>query len=127
MIGGLPGADAALGKSAWRAGARYLYAEVDASGVRNRDSSLLAESDFANRFGPPMLESVISSVQTTLSFDTRDNIFTPTKGLYSELNGGGGFRYLIARRHGLHAGVDFAYGEEGSAVYIQFGSAWFRP
>lgn len=238
MTGGLLGADRAIDDSHWRAGARYLYGEVDVSGVRHRDSSLLAESDFKRRFGPPSLESVVSSVQTTLSYDTRDNLFTPTKGLFSEFNvtvnsealggssdyqilnwtgiwyqplvphrlflglradytqsfgdvpfyrrpsvqlrgtpaqqyqgdgvtyqeaelrwqfskrwsllgfggagftwagdgpfrrtdatftGGAGFRYLIARRHGLHAGVDFAYGDEGSAVYIQFGSAWFRP
>jgi hypothetical protein len=41
--------------------------------------------------------------------------------------GGGGLRYLIARRYGLHMGLDVAYGEEGPAVYIQFGNAWLRP
>lgn len=35
-------------------------------------------------------------------------------------------RYLIAREHGLHMGLDLAYGEEGTAVYVQFGSAWGR-
>jgi outer membrane protein assembly factor BamA len=41
--------------------------------------------------------------------------------------GGTGFRYLIAKDHGMHVGVDLAHGEEGGAVYIQFGSAWARP
>jgi hypothetical protein len=41
--------------------------------------------------------------------------------------GGGGFRYELARRYGLHAGLDVARGPDGSAFYIQFGSAWMRP
>ena len=41
--------------------------------------------------------------------------------------GGLGLRYLIARKYGLHMGLDVAYGEEGPACYVQFGSAWFRP
>jgi hypothetical protein len=41
--------------------------------------------------------------------------------------GGFGLRYLLARKYGLHMGIDAAYGEEGPACYIQFGSAWFRP
>jgi len=38
-----------------------------------------------------------------------------------------GFRYLIAREHGLHMGVDLARGPDGWAVYVVFGSAWLRP
>ena len=41
--------------------------------------------------------------------------------------GGVGLRYLLARKYGLHMGLDVAYGEEGPACYVQFGSAWFRP
>ncbi|WP_216661745.1 outer membrane protein assembly factor [Niveibacterium sp. COAC-50] len=37
---------------------------------------------------------------------------------------GGGFRYLIARKLGLLAGLDVARGPEDSAFYIQVGSAW---
>jgi hypothetical protein len=51
----------------------------------------------------------------------------PFRRTDSTITGGAGFRYLIARRHGLHAGLDVAWGEEGSAIYIQFGSAWLRP
>jgi len=40
---------------------------------------------------------------------------------------GAGFRYLIAREHGLHMGVDLARGPDGWAVYVVFGSAWLRP
>ena len=38
--------------------------------------------------------------------------------------GGGGFRYLVASKLGLYAGLDVARGPEDTAVYIQFGSAW---
>ena len=41
--------------------------------------------------------------------------------------GGFGFRYEIARKYGLHLGLDVAYGPNGPAWYIQFGSAWMRP
>ena len=37
---------------------------------------------------------------------------------------GAGFRYLIARKLGLHAGIDFATGPQGRAFYIQVGSPW---
>jgi hypothetical protein len=41
--------------------------------------------------------------------------------------GGGGFRYELARKHGLHVGVDVAGGPAGGVFYIQFGSAWAKP
>jgi hypothetical protein len=37
---------------------------------------------------------------------------------------GAGFRYELARRLGLHAGLDFARSTQGDAVYIMVGSAW---
>jgi hypothetical protein len=41
--------------------------------------------------------------------------------------GGVGLRYEIARAHGIHMGVDVAFGPNNTAVYIQIGSAWARP
>jgi hypothetical protein len=41
--------------------------------------------------------------------------------------GGTGFRYELARRYKLHMGADVAWGPDGAAFYIQFGSAWMRP
>jgi len=38
--------------------------------------------------------------------------------------GGGGFRYRIARKLGLDAGLDLAYGPGGFTFYLQFGHAW---
>lgn len=41
--------------------------------------------------------------------------------------GGAGFRYELARKHGLHVGVDIAGGPAGGVFYFQFGSAWAKP
>lgn len=40
------------------------------------------------------------------------------------VNKGFGFRYLMARALGLYTGLDFAWGPEDFAFYIQIGSAW---
>ena len=45
----------------------------------------------------------------------------------SVVTGGGGFRYELARRYGIHAGVDVAFSSDDAAVYLQIGSAWARP
>lgn len=49
------------------------------------------------------------------------NAFEDTE---TRVAGGTGFRYFLARRLGLHGGVDFAWGPEDFAFYIQMGSAW---
>jgi hypothetical protein len=41
--------------------------------------------------------------------------------------GGAGFRYMIARKHGLHMGLDLAFGPDNPVVYVVFGNAWLRP
>jgi hypothetical protein len=38
--------------------------------------------------------------------------------------GGGGFRYLLARKLGMQVGIDVARGPEDTAFYIVMGSAW---
>jgi hypothetical protein len=43
------------------------------------------------------------------------------------VTGGTGFRYELARKYGLHAGADVAFGPDGTAFYVQVGSAWARP
>lgn len=50
-----------------------------------------------------------------------------THGSQNVTTGGFGFRYEIARNYGLHMGLDVAYGPDGPAYYVQFGSAWMRP
>jgi hypothetical protein len=41
--------------------------------------------------------------------------------------GGGGFRYLLARKHGLHMRIDLALGPDDPIWYVVLGSAWLRP
>jgi outer membrane translocation and assembly module TamA len=41
--------------------------------------------------------------------------------------GGAGFRYLIARRYGLHMGIDVAVGPDQPVFYVVLGNAWLRP
>ena len=41
-----------------------------------------------------------------------------------EIAGGGGIRYLIARRLGMRMGVDVAWGPEDTVVYLTVGSHW---
>lgn len=38
-----------------------------------------------------------------------------------------GFRYLVARRYGLHMGLDVAGGPNSTVFYVVFGSAWLHP
>jgi hypothetical protein len=45
----------------------------------------------------------------------------------SVTSGGAGFRYLIARRYGLHLGLDVAASADDTAIYVIFGNAWLRP
>ena len=40
--------------------------------------------------------------------------------------GGTGLRYEVARKYGLHMGLDVAWGPDETAFYLQFGSAWTR-
>jgi hypothetical protein len=42
-------------------------------------------------------------------------------------SGGIGLRYELARKFGLHAGLDVARSPGTTAVYLQVGNAWFRP
>jgi hypothetical protein len=50
-----------------------------------------------------------------------------TTGTTTVASGGGGFRYELARKYGIHAGVDVGFGPEETAIYIQVGSAWMKP
>jgi len=227
-VGGLVDAKYRLGDSHWWGGLRYLLASTDVS--FNAPSGTPGLPSF-------QANSKIGGLTPTLSYDTRDNIFTPTKGFYAEagvdlfsetvgsdynfqkVNGvamyyaplaekltlglrgdvklsygdvpfylkpfvmmrgvaamrymgddvaqlegelrwqcwgryslvgfggvgmtrkntglvqnehtvtayGAGIRYEIARKYGLHMGLDVAFGPDDPIIYIQFGSAWMRP
>ena len=37
---------------------------------------------------------------------------------------GAGFRYLIAERYGIHAGLDYGRSPDDYAIYLIVGNAW---
>ena len=42
-------------------------------------------------------------------------------------SGGAGFRYELARKFGLQAGIDVAHSPGTTAAYFVVGNAWLRP
>ncbi|MCC7040272.1 MAG: BamA/TamA family outer membrane protein [Burkholderiales bacterium] len=77
-------------ESPWAAGVRYVWAEVE---PRLRDTPLFP--GLADR-----TRVTISAPTAVVEYDTRDNIFTPTRGVYSE-------SAYLASRQALGASVDF--------------------
>jgi len=55
---------------------------------------------------------------------TERDLFSATRDVWS---GAVGFRYQLARLFGMHAGMDVGFSKGETAVYLQVGSAWFRP
>jgi outer membrane protein assembly factor BamA len=55
------------------------------------------------------------------------NDFAKLDNSQSVLSGGGGFRYELARKYGIHMGADVAFSRDTTAFYVQVGSAWMRP
>jgi Omp85 superfamily domain len=55
------------------------------------------------------------------------NDFEKFEAAEGVLSGGGGVRYEIARKYGIHMGVDVAFSRDTTAFYVQVGSAWARP
>jgi hypothetical protein len=77
-------------RSPWAVGLRYVYADVD---PKLREDSVPAGLAVAPRVK-------ISAPTAVLEFDTRDNLFTPTQGVYAETS------YLVSRE-ALGASKDF--------------------
>jgi hypothetical protein len=55
------------------------------------------------------------------------NNFERIDSTQTVVTGGTGFRYEMARKYGIHMGLDVAFGPNNTAVYVQVGSAWARP
>jgi len=77
-------------KSPWALGLRYVYASVD---PKLRDEPVVP--GLADR-----ARVTISAPTAILEFDTRDNLFTPTRGIYAETS-------WLASRKALGASDDF--------------------
>ena len=77
-------------RSPWAVGLRYVYANVD---PRLREDPIFP--GLADR-----VRVTVSAPTAILEYDTRDNLFTPTRGIYAES------AYLLSRE-GLGATTDF--------------------
>jgi outer membrane protein assembly factor BamA len=55
------------------------------------------------------------------------NDFSRFENTQTVVTGGTGVRYELARKYGIHMGLDVAFGPNNTAVYFQVGSAWSRP
>lgn len=77
-------------KSPWSVGLRYVYAEVE---PKLRDDPVFP--DLADR-----IRIRISASGAILEYDTRDNVFTPTRGVYAE-------SFYMASRESLGSTDDF--------------------
>jgi hypothetical protein len=55
---------------------------------------------------------------------TERKLYSATRDIVS---GAVGFRYELARKFGLHAGMDVGFSSGTTAIYFQIGNAWFRP
>jgi hemolysin activation/secretion protein len=55
------------------------------------------------------------------------NDFERFESTQTVVTGGTGFRYELARKYGIHVGLDVAFAPDNTAVYVQIGSAWARP
>jgi hypothetical protein len=64
--------------------------------------------------------SLVGFLGSGWASDSLDGIF----GTKARVAYGGGFRYLLARRLGMRAGLDVARGPEETAVYLTVGSDW---
>lgn len=80
-------------------------------------------------------ETIVGEIEARYDFTPRWSVlgfagagkaFSDDKDSGTVVSKGIGFRYLVARRFGMRAGIDVAWGPEDTAFYIQVGNAWTR-
>ncbi|ARR08096.1 glyceraldehyde-3-phosphate dehydrogenase [Vibrio campbellii] len=95
------------------------YPDIELRGIaRNRyqgDETLSVESQLTYQWNTRWSTNIFGGFGYA---STNESLFEHD----AEYAYGVGFRYLIARRYGLQAGMDFAFSDEDSAVYFQVGS-----
>jgi len=100
----------------------YMLPFIDLRGIpaaRFQDTNV-AVLEAELRYDVTERWSVVGFYGGGFAWGTRDSFADAEK----PLSGGLGFRYLIARRLGLYAGVDFAWSTVDRAFYIQVGNGW---
>ena len=111
--------------------AGMVYASVNLDFYGIGDNSGLADNPLRYNLQPVegMLQDKFrlggSRVWAGLSY-----AFAMTEVTFDALAGTPGlpdFRYELARKYGIYAGLDVAFSTDDTAVYVQVGSAWARP
>ena len=107
--------------------APYLYPFISMRGVpamKHQGSSMLTmQTELSYNFTPRWEGTVFGGVGKAFSRQVAgsDVSFSEASNIVA---GGVGFRYLIAEKFGLKAGVDIATSKDGTSFYIQVGTAW---
>ena len=100
----------------------YLLPFIDMRGVRaaryQEENTAVVESELRYSFTPRW--GAIGFVGVGRAWG-RKSSFGDASTVVAK---GVGLRYLIARQLGMWIGVDYAFGPEGGAGYVQVGSAW---
>jgi hypothetical protein len=92
-------------KSPWSLGMRYIYSKVE--------PKLESQPQLAFE----RIDVQISAPAFILEYDSRDNLFTPTRGIYSES------LYMLSRES-LGASVDFERFQQALMGWIPLGEDW---
>jgi hypothetical protein len=107
--------------------APYLYPFISMRGVpamKYQGASVLTlQTEFSYNFTPRWEGTLFGGIGKAFSRHIAgdDVSFSEASNIVA---GGAGFRYLIAEKFGLKAGIDIATSKDGTSFYIQMGTAW---
>jgi len=107
--------------------APYLYPFVSMRGIpmmKYQGASVVTvQSELSYNFTPRWEGTVFGGIGRAFStkLGQADQSFNEASNIVA---GGIGFRYLIAEKFGLKAGIDIATSKDGETFYIQVGTAW---
>jgi hypothetical protein len=103
----------------------FLRPYIDLRGVQamRYQGDEMASAEIEARWQFRVRWSAVVAAGAGTAHSTRPN-FSATQDIAS---GAVGLRYELARKFGLHAGLDVGFSSETTAIYFQVGNAWFRP
>ena len=107
--------------------APYLYPFISMRGLPllkyQGGSVVTVQTEFSYNFTPRWEGTLFGGIGKAFSQQVvgSDVAFSDAENIVA---GGVGFRYLIAEKFGLKAGIDIATSKDGTSFYIQMGTAW---
>jgi len=107
--------------------APYLYPFISMRGLPamkyQGGSVITMQSEFSYNFTSRWEGTIFAGIGKAFSKQIAvDNISFSNAS--SHIAGGVGFRYLLAEKFGLKAGIDITTSKDGQSFYIQIGTAW---